>query len=84
MANRHVNVWLDECIALCKPDKVVVCNGSQEERKALYVKAQRLAMAQLPWTPIAYGQPAVPARATVKNLVLDIDGSTYFDGVLPR
>ncbi|RZJ10569.1 MAG: ABC transporter substrate-binding protein [Rubrivivax sp.] len=57
---------------------------TREERKGFYVQAQRLAMEQLPWTPIAYGQPAVPARATVKGLVLDIDGSTYFDGVLPR
>ena len=56
----------------------------REDRKALYAKAQRLAMEQLPWTPIAYGRPAVPERAAVKGFVLDLDGSIYFDGVLPR
>ncbi|MGQ3050983.1 MAG: ABC transporter substrate-binding protein [Roseateles sp.] len=56
----------------------------QEDRKAYYVKAQRLAMEQLPWSPIAYGRLAVPERAAVKGFVLDLDGSMYFDGVLPR
>jgi ABC-type transport system substrate-binding protein len=54
------------------------------ERKPLYAKAQRLAMEQLPWTPIAYGRIAVPLRATVKGFVLELDGSRYFDGALPR
>ena len=57
---------------------------SREARKPPYAKAQRLVMEQLPWTPIAYGQPAVPERATVKGFILDLDGSMYFDGVLPR
>ncbi len=56
----------------------------QEDRKALYGKAQRLVLEQLPWTPMAYGRPAVPQRAAVKGFVLDLDGSMYFDGVLPR
>ncbi|RZL35852.1 MAG: ABC transporter substrate-binding protein [Rubrivivax sp.] len=54
---------------------------SREDRKVPYAKAQRLVMEQLPWTPIAYGQPAVPQRASVKGFVLDLDGSMYFDGV---
>jgi ABC-type transport system substrate-binding protein len=58
--------------------------SKQDERKALYVKAQRLAMQEMPWSPIAYGQLAVPTRAAVKGFVLELDGSTYFDGVLPR
>ena len=56
----------------------------QEERKALYAKAQRLAMQELPWTPIAYGRQAVPLRASVKGFVLDLDGGIYLDGVLPK
>ena len=56
----------------------------REDRKVIYAKGQRLAMAQLPWTPMAYGKPAVPLRASVKGFVLDLDGSTYFDGVTPR
>lgn len=56
----------------------------QEDRKALYAKAQKIALEQLPWTPIAYGRPAVPVRASVKGFVLELDGSTYFDGALPR
>ncbi|MBL8279799.1 MAG: ABC transporter substrate-binding protein [Pelomonas sp.] len=57
---------------------------TQAERKVLYGKAQRIAMEQLPWTPIAYGRQAVPLRASVKGFVLDLDGSIYLDGVLPR
>lgn len=55
-----------------------------DQRKALYASAQKIALQQLPWTPIAYGRVAVPMRATVKGFVLDMDGSTYFDGALPR
>jgi dipeptide transport system substrate-binding protein len=57
---------------------------TQDERKAIYAKAQKLVLEQLPWTPMAYGRVAVPMRATVKGFVLDMDGSTYFDGALPR
>lgn len=56
----------------------------REDRKALYAKAQRIAMQELPWSPIAYGQLAVPERAAVKGFVPELDGSMYFDGVLPR
>lgn len=57
---------------------------SRAERKPLYAKAQRLAMEQLPWSPIAHGAVAVPLRAAVKGFVLDPDGGMYFDGVLPH
>jgi len=56
----------------------------QEDRKAIYAKAQRIAMTELPWTPIAHGRLAVPTRAAVTNFILDLDGSMYFDGVLPK
>lgn len=56
----------------------------QDERKPLYAKAQRLAMSELPWSPIAHGRLAVPTRAAVKNFILDLDGGMYFDGVLPK
>lgn len=56
----------------------------QEDRKVLYAQAQRIAMQELPWTPIAHGRIAVPTRAAVKGFILDLDGSIYFDGTLPR
>ncbi|KQV89152.1 ABC transporter substrate-binding protein [Pelomonas sp. Root1237] len=56
----------------------------QEDRKAIYAKAQRIAMTELPWTPIAHGRLAVPERAAVKGFILDLDGGMYFDGVTPR
>jgi dipeptide transport system substrate-binding protein len=56
----------------------------QDERKQLYSQVQKLALEQLPWTPIGYGKLAVPQRAAVKGFVLDLDGSIYFDGVLPK
>src|ERR1041384_8004034 len=33
--NSHVRRWIDECVALCKPDKLHWCDGSAEERKQL-------------------------------------------------
>jgi dipeptide transport system substrate-binding protein len=56
----------------------------QEDRKALYAKAQRIAMQELPWTVIANGRIAVPGRTAVKGFILDLDGSIYLDGVTPR
>ena len=56
----------------------------QEDRKVLYGKAQKIALEQLPWTPIGYGRLAVPERASVKGFILDLDGGMYFDGVLPK
>ncbi len=73
----------------CEPryDQLVAearAGQTREARKAAYVKAQRLAMAQLPWSPLAHGAIAVPLRAAVKGFVLDLDGGMFFDGVLPR
>src|SRR5690242_12054116 len=36
VTNPHVRKWIDECIELCKPDHVHYCNGSLDERKALF------------------------------------------------
>jgi phosphoenolpyruvate carboxykinase (GTP) len=35
VTNRIVRQWIDEMAALCKPDKIVVCDGGQEEKDAL-------------------------------------------------
>ena len=56
----------------------------REERKPLYAQAQRIVMQELPWSPIAHGRLALPARAGVKGLVLELDGGMFFDGVLPK
>jgi phosphoenolpyruvate carboxykinase (GTP) len=32
IANAHLTKWLEEMIALCKPDHVVLCDGSEEEK----------------------------------------------------
>src|SRR5215218_6149181 len=33
VTNPHVRRWIDECVALCKPDHVVYCDGSLDERQ---------------------------------------------------
>ncbi|OIO38494.1 MAG: phosphoenolpyruvate carboxykinase [Candidatus Omnitrophica bacterium CG1_02_46_14] len=35
ISNDHVVCWVKEITALCKPDRVVWCNGSQSEKKRL-------------------------------------------------
>ena len=41
LRNEHLLQWLRECIALCKPDKVMVCDGSEDERRRLTEQAVR-------------------------------------------
>src|SRR5450432_815247 len=36
-----VQKWIDECISLCTPDHVHVCNGSDAERKQLIQRGER-------------------------------------------
>jgi phosphoenolpyruvate carboxykinase (GTP) len=36
MHNAHVRAWIDQSIALCKPDNIYYCNGSLEERAAMF------------------------------------------------
>ncbi len=33
--NAALNKWIEECVALCKPDEIVWCDGSEEERERL-------------------------------------------------
>jgi len=56
----------------------------QAERKMLYAQAQRLAMAALPWSPIAHGRITVALRKNIAGFKLGPDGTIRFDGVKPR
>jgi phosphoenolpyruvate carboxykinase (GTP) len=33
--NSHVKAWVDEVVALCRPERVIWCNGSEDERNQL-------------------------------------------------
>lgn len=39
VANSTVNQWIDEMVSLCKPDEVVWCDGTEEEKKRLTEEA---------------------------------------------
>jgi phosphoenolpyruvate carboxykinase (GTP) len=39
--NRHARAWIDDCVKLCQPDNMVWCDGSKQERDALYQKGVR-------------------------------------------
>ncbi len=34
--NEHVRRWVEECIKMCQPDKVYVCDGTKEERARFF------------------------------------------------
>ncbi len=36
VSNANAKAWIRECIDLCQPDKVMVCNGSNEELQSMY------------------------------------------------
>jgi len=38
-SNAHLNAWVDEMARLTKPDRIVWCNGSDEERQKLTAQA---------------------------------------------
>jgi len=40
-ANHHVQQWVQDCVRLCKPDQVVWCDGSLEERQELLRRGVR-------------------------------------------
>ena len=33
--NAHVRRWVEECIELCQPDNLYICNGSKQEKQSL-------------------------------------------------
>ncbi|MBF8260462.1 MAG: Phosphoenolpyruvate carboxylase, partial [Actinobacteria bacterium] len=37
--NEHVRKWVDEVAALCRPDEVVVCDGSEDEKERFTAEA---------------------------------------------
>ena len=37
--HKELNKWIDECAKLCKPDRIIWCDGSLEERKRLEKEA---------------------------------------------
>ncbi|MDB5322986.1 MAG: Phosphoenolpyruvate carboxylase [Phycisphaerales bacterium] len=41
VVNPSVRKWVDECVDLCKPDDIYYCNGSIEEREALFDQGVR-------------------------------------------
>src|SRR4051812_16081134 len=39
--NAKVRAWIDECVALLKPDRIVWCDGSKEERERFFEQGVR-------------------------------------------
>src|SRR3954463_14290499 len=39
--NPHVRRWIEQCVALLKPDRLFWCNGSREERDSLFDQGVR-------------------------------------------
>ena len=39
LENTALREWVQECADLCKPDKIILCDGSEEEKKKLSKEA---------------------------------------------
>src|SRR5258706_14034955 len=86
-ANPHVRKWIEECVALCKPDNIYYCNGSPEERQALFEQGRkngtfiRLNQPKLPGSYLHRSNPKELARS--ENLTFistpsqDMGGGTH-------
>ncbi len=44
--NHHLRSWVDEMAKLCKPDQILWCDGSEEERKRLTAEAVKAGVLQ--------------------------------------
>ena len=72
--NKHVLTWLDEMVALVKPDKVVWIDGSEEQPKAL--RDEALSTGEME----ALNQEELPGcllHRTKKNDVARVEGRPY-------
>src|SRR3954471_6524624 len=38
ITNKYARAWIEECVELCQPDKVVVCTGSKQERESFFAR----------------------------------------------
>ena len=49
ISNAKIRAWVEECVKMCEPDNVVVCDGSAEEYDRLVQKCVDAGLA----TPLA-------------------------------
>ena len=72
--NRTLAEWVDECARLCKPDSVIECDGSREERERF--TAEALACGELlPLNPHAF--PGCSLHRSHPNDVARTEGLTF-------
>jgi phosphoenolpyruvate carboxykinase (GTP) len=74
-ANPHVRKWIEECVELCKPDNIYYCNGSPEERQALFEQGvsdgtfTRLNQKKLPGSYLHRSNPNDVARSEHQTFI---------------
>ena len=67
-----IKAWVDECIAMCEPDSVVVVDGSKEEYDALMQKCVKAGLA----TPLAKKPNSFLFRSLPSD-VARVEGRTF-------
>lgn len=76
LKNPKVKAWIEECIAMCEPDAVVVCDGSEEEYNRLMQKCVDAHLA----TPLAKKPNSFLFRSLPSD-VARVEGRTFISSV---
>jgi len=79
LKNKQLQAWLEDMKALCQPDEVVICNGSQEEYNAMWDlmvasgAAKKLNEEKRPNSYLVRSDPADVARVESRTYICPED-----------
>ena len=74
--NAKIKAWIEECVKMCEPDNVVVCDGSKKEYDELMQKCVKAGLA----TPLAKKENSFLFRSLPSD-VARVEARTFISSV---